>query len=776
MKNDTFVVNSQHEKVQALFENESYLFRELIRVSENAVALFNEDGDFIYLNQEAQILLGVQDGRRAVKVNLFDFIDDIDAAMKLLLNRQKVVFNTSFGFIPDTNPNTPNYYSVRISAIFNGDNITAYVGILSDITDYTETTSALRSKTSQLIRLNAYIQYILRKSDVSLWRLYGEANRTEDLTMELLLGKALLVKENNLKFKDLLAHFEEHTRIRYTSIIQRIIDSDDQGLIINDSFELQTPNGPLYLRHTFVPAIIDNHKEILCVVHNATVIMTQQKETERSNFKSQLLIGGGGLVPWEYNVRERRHKFDKRIESIGTVADINDFLSHVDKKHRPQMQSYYDKMDQGVDFTVEIDYTYFSPEKDEPIYFKTYFTPYIFDKNGKVAQYVGYTKNITETTLLIDALDTAKQNAEKADRLKSQFLANMSHEIRTPLNAIVGFSEMISYARSPEEMQKWQKHIYTNSDMLLMLINDILDLSKIESGNMKIVNENFDFSKFFNELAINHKSRLSSTKVNFIVSNDYSSLIINSDKGRIAQIINNYVTNAIKHTSEGYIKLGYELIDDNLKIYVEDTGKGISPENQKKLFARFEKLDDTTQGTGLGLAIIKAMVTLMNGTCGCVSSEGKGSLFWASIPVDVTIAKQIDSKSKQIEEPITNTESIPIKRAKILVAEDNESNFILLKSMLEGFDITHAYNGIQAIELLKVNTYDAIIMDIRMPELSGDDAITQIRLTGNSTPIIVATANAFDSDRQYALQIGANDFLCKPIRRTTLLNILSKYI
>lgn len=219
--------------------------------------------------------------------------------------------------------------------------------------------------------------------------------------------------------------------------------------------------------------------------------------------------------------------------------------------------------------------------------------------------------------------------AKESDKLKSAFLANMSHEIRTPLNAIVGFSTLLSETEEEEDKAEFSHIIQTNSDLLLRLIGDILDLSKVEAGMVDFKTERFDMVPYFNELSKSLKQRITNPDIQFFVDNPYSSCMINFDKGRMAQIITNYVTNAFKFTVSGYVTMGYSYVDGGIRIYVTDTGTGIPKEKQSKVFQRFEKLNEFAQGTGLGLSICKAITEARGGRVGFESVEGKGSTFWA---------------------------------------------------------------------------------------------------------------------------------------------------
>lgn len=245
---------------------------------------------------------------------------------------------------------------------------------------------------------------------------------------------------------------------------------------------------------------------------------------------------------------------------------------------------------------------------------------------------LGVVLNMSEMHKINSELIVAKEKAEQSDKLKSAFLANMSHEIRTPLNAIVGFSELLVGCENPEEKAECVSIINTNNELLLRLIGDILDLSKIESGLIELKYDRFDLKLVFEEVFTAFKQKMLNSKVQLIGDNPYAKCMVYLDKNRLIQVWTNFMTNAIKYTPSGHIKMGYRYQDEGIRIYVEDTGIGISKEKHDKVFERFEKLDTFAQGTGLGLSICKAITEVKHGHIGFESEEGKGSTFWAWFP------------------------------------------------------------------------------------------------------------------------------------------------
>ena len=391
--------------------------------------------------------------------------------------------------------------------------------------------------------------------------------------------------------------------------------------------------------------------------------------------------------------------------------------------------------------------------------------------------------DVTERERMIKELQSAKALAEQSDKLKSAFLANMSHEIRTPLNAIVGFSGLLADTISAEEKEEYLKIININNELLLKLISDILDLSKIEAGTVELKYEEFDFSGYFDDMAASMKQRINRPDVCLVANNPYPGCMVKLDKNRIAQIMTNYVTNAIKYTPAGIIEMGYELTDEGIRVYVKDSGIGIQDEKKDKVFHRFEKLDEFAQGTGLGLSICKAIAESMGGNVGFESQYGKGSHFWAVLPCRPEL-KNVKTRGdkkvqrKEIDRVVTTRTTVLAEadRKVILVAEDISSNFLLVSALLRKyFDLVNARNGSEAVEAVRNRHFDLVLMDMKMPVMDGLTATAEIRKFNTDLPIIALTAHAFDTDQQAALEAGCNEYLVKPIDKAKLIDVLKRY-
>ncbi len=390
-----------------------------------------------------------------------------------------------------------------------------------------------------------------------------------------------------------------------------------------------------------------------------------------------------------------------------------------------------------------------------------------FDPGRRSIVLFGLNVNISEMKQAEQRLLDAKLRAEESDRLKSAFLASMSHEIRTPLNAIVGFSELAIQTGDEKEKSEYIGIVNDNNDRLLQLVNDILDFSTIEAGILDIANEEIDANGLMEEMVDLFKSKLHpGVALSFVPP--LVNVSINSDKNRLGKVLSGMLSNAVKFTRRGHILVSYQVLGRMIEFSVQDTGIGMTAEQTERVFDLFVKFDDFTPGTGLGLSVCKSIVEVMQGEIGVESNPGSGSRFWFRIPAQ---ARTLGTGSNN------PAAFVPTGRPLVLVAEDAELNYLLISSVLqEQYDLLHARNGIQAVELHAKHHPDLVIMDIRMPLMDGLEATRRIRQTDAEVPIVALTAYALDTDRKAAFEAGCTGFLPKPIRagtvRTSILRLL----
>ena len=386
---------------------------------------------------------------------------------------------------------------------------------------------------------------------------------------------------------------------------------------------------------------------------------------------------------------------------------------------------------------------------------------------------------------MIEQLNIAKEQADRANNAKTEFLSSMSHEIRTPLNAIVGFSNTLNENPNlPGELKDEVHDILSASDTLLEIVNGVLDISKIEANKIEIVKEEYDIKKVFDELCKLTKTRIGNKPIEFVCKMDETiPRVLYGDSIRVKQVILNLLTNAAKYTDEGKITFTIDSAKkDNiirLIISVKDTGRGIKEESIGKLFNKFERLDEerntTIEGTGLGLAITKKLVDLMHGNIVVQSKYGKGSKFTVSLDQRI-----VDKPKLNLEDTAIIMEELDLSDKKILLVDDNKLNIKVACKLLEKYkaNITTLLSGEETIELLrKDNKYDIILLDDMMPKLSGTDTLKQIKEEKiYDGPIVVLTANALTGEKEKYLGLGFDDYLAKPIENIELNRVLKKYL
>jgi len=370
------------------------------------------------------------------------------------------------------------------------------------------------------------------------------------------------------------------------------------------------------------------------------------------------------------------------------------------------------------------------------------------------------------------------QEAEKANVAKSQFLANISHEIRTPMNAIIGFGEVLAEEPLAETQKGYVNLILDSAKRLLLLINDILDFSRIEAGRMTVEKTECDIQELVANIESLMRPEATAKNLEFdVVCEQNASLLIQSDKLKIHQCLINLVSNAIKFTEQGKVRLTVDAITQNdeqfIKFEVSDTGIGIPADKHEAIFEVFTQADGSMTrkygGTGLGLAVTRQLAKLLGGSIEFVSEAGKGSKFTLLIPADVVCTSRKTQKHNEMNEYNGRF------TGKVLVVEDSPANQLFVQNALErlGFSTIIVSDGQQAVDAAAIDKFDLFLMDMQLPTMTGFEAARQLRNNGITAPIIAMTAS---EDRNKCLQVGCNDFIAKPIDYSVLIQILCKYV
>ena len=531
-----------------------------------------------------------------------------------------------------------------------------------------------------------------------------------------------------------------------------------------------------------------NMIDIFCL--DSTELHKAQQKLSATNSKLAMALDVANIVPWKWDLKSKTILCDinRPIELSTDEQEVEDsqlsvpdsqYFSKIFKEDRERVKQAYRDLIEGRAEKVKEEYRIVNVQKNnlhKVEWVEAQAAVEARDEDGKPLTLVGSSLVITNRKKMEQELTTAKELAEESNRLKSAFLANMSHEIRTPLNAIVGFSGILASTEEEEEKQEYVSIIENNNTLLLQLISDILDLSKIEAGTLELNYSNIELNELMRELERGFLLRVKTDAVKLEFVEPAGPCMAYTEKNRLSQLMINLVTNAIKFTEKGSIRFGYEMRENELYFYVADTGCGIPKDKQQNIFGRFVKLNSFAQGTGLGLSICKTLMDHMGGRIGVESEEGKGSTFWFTLPYKPAVKEDKKQMSKDIQ-PV----SIERNKLTILVAEDNASNYKLFESILKyDYHLIHAWDGMEAVEMFRKHNPQIVLMDINMPVMDGYEATREIRKYSAKIPIIAVTAFAYASDEQKVMESGFDGYMPKPINakllKAQLVDIMQKRI
>ncbi len=569
--------------------------------------------------------------------------------------------------------------------------------------------------------------------------------------------------------QDLHAYLEFHKEIMSGNdiVTESIIRKKNEEKVISEFNNKRISIDGVYYMHTSARDISERKIAEIKLLKNQYYLSTSQEM--------------GKIGTWELDIRKNKLVWtDENYHifgiPIGTEMNYDLFINCIHPDDKKDVEKNWASRDKNK--SLDIEHRIIVNGKVKWIVEKARIE---FDAEGNPIKVIGFSQDITERKLAEMELVKAKEKAEESDRLKSAFLANMSHEIRTPMNGILGFADLLKEPLlSGEEQQKYIGVIEKSGERMLNIINDIINISKVESGQMEILNSWANINEQIEYIYSFFKPEVEKKGIKLLLKTTLPSqeAIIQTDREKNYAILTNLVKNAIKFTSNGTIEIGYERKDNYLEFFVKDTGTGIKKEQLDIVFERFiqgsESHARNYEGAGLGLAISKAYVEMMGGKIWVESEEGKGSKFNYTLPYIAKLEKKPIAENVCSNHP---DEKLKIG-AKILIAEDDNASEILIRKALGVIskEFLIAKTGSEAVEICRNNPdIDLIFMDIKMPKLSGYDAAKQIRQFNNEVIIIAQTAYGSAGSREKAIEAGCNDYISKPIKKPVLIELLNKH-
>ncbi len=568
----------------------------------------------------------------------------------------------------------------------------------------------------------------------------------------------------------------------------------------NEKFNVQNNNSDNNIEEISFNPILNKGRIIGVTVYSTNITDRINSERELSETKinlekeidekNNLLISFKSVIEnteneiysidKDYNLLIFNEKFQRRFKSFfqtdaSTNMDLKPFIKR--SKYLQSSVSFCERAFKGEKILYERQRDF----EGKLHWAEISITP-IKDINNEITSITLYSKDISSRKYNEIELLQAKETAEKATNIKSQFLATMSHEIRTPMNAVIGMAELLSYTKLTNEQLEYTNTIKSSGKLLLSIINDILDFSKIESNNIELEYLTFDLREFINEIfkffiqQLNEKNITISLNVKENVPK-----LLKLDTTRLRQVLVNLISNAIKFTEKGSIEVIVSRKERNenkniIQFEIKDSGIGLSEIQKENLFKPFSQADSSTTrkygGTGLGLAICKNLIEILGGNIYIESVEGQGTSFIFSV-ISLESNEVLNQKEVLLDLVDNN-----FKNLNILLAEDNQINQKIAKYMFEkiGHKIEIANNGLEALEMVKLNSYDLIFMDMQMPEMDGIECTRKIILLFKDKPKIIAmTANAMEEDKQRCLEAGMDDYITKPISIDILKQTIKKW-
>ncbi|MCX6221692.1 MAG: PAS domain S-box protein [Bacteroidia bacterium] len=746
-------------------------YRLLTELSPEMIFLIDEDGYILYVNSIAAASLKAKAtdviGKHLTDVYSYEVAQTHIAAIKqVFINKQKIKSEILEKF-----PLGEVWIDVSLSPLCNEkDEIIAVLGLSNDITARKATEEKLRKLF--LAVEQSPVSIVITDTNGSIEYVNPKFTEITGYSLEEAIGKNPRILKSGTKKSD-----------DYAQLWQTILS----GKIWSGEFNNIKKNGDHYWENATISPILNDKNEI------SHFLAIKEDITQRKLVEQDLQESKEFLKETQNIARLGTYSLDI-ASGIWTSSSILDEIFGIDLNYkktlqgwlsliRPEWQEiisgYFINTVIGTKAIFDKEYEIVR-NTDKAIRWVHGIGRLNLDDDGHLINMIGTVRDITERKEVEQELLKAKEQAEESDHLKSAFLANMSHEIRTPMNGILGFAELLKEPNlSGEEQQEYIKIIEKSGARMLNIINDIIDISKIEAGQMKVnmnesnINSQIDYIYTFFKPEVERKG------MKLIMRNSLpdNEVLIITDREKLFAILTNLVKNAIKYSEKGTIELGYEKKDEFLEFYVKDRGIGIKKERQTAIFERFVQVDvsdlKVRQGAGLGLTITKSYVEMLGGEIWVESEIGIGSTFYFTIP----IKKSEDKCFTECDNAVTDQRS-QIGNLKILIADDDNVSEMLISHMIRslGREIIKVTSGDEAVTACRINSdIDLVLMDIQLPILNGYEATRQIRQFNKDVVIIAQTAYALTGDRGNAIRIGCNDYITKPINIDELHAMISKH-
>ncbi len=759
---------TQFKKIEDELRKSNETFLNLFNNSVTAIYVQDRDGTFIDVNKAAVKLYGFKSKDELIGKTPAFVSDDTKNDLAEIKHYMDLAYNgtpQTFIFWGKRLDNTsfPKLITIEKGSYFGKDVFFAYA---IEITDLIEAREKLRENEEKYrtIFQTSPDAISINKLDTTFVEVNDTFLKTFNTTNEFIIGK------NPFEAGLLIPSGDRRNLI---NTLTRTGTAHNLELKIKNNNTAKTIETIISTRHIS----IGGEPHVLSIIKDITQLKEAEKAFREQDEHYRAIVENINDGLYIYDGNSLVFFNDQLSEIIGYTReemykkDVWEFF-HPDDRERIK-QNAYDRL-KGKDIPTSFPSRIIC--KDGSTKYGD-FTVRKIVYQGKPA-ILGVVRDITQRIKAEALIIEAKEKAEESSRLKTAFLNNMNHELRTPMNAIMGFSDLMDKAE-PDQKNQFAGIIRNSSKQLLQLLEDVMYLSRLQSEKLPVKNNYFSPGEVITDVARMVELSTQNDNVQVIPASqdEDKELIIYADEAKIRQILTNYASNAIKHTFEGTVEIGFFTEENEIEFYVKDTGLGIPEEEQLLIFEPFYRGKQSTnaaiRGTGLGLSIARQLSDLMGGKTGVSSDLGRGSYFYLNIPLR---KKKQSGKQKQIipeQKTFKGWENI-----KVIIAEDDPANYLFLEVLLKNKVkiLDHAWNGKDAVDMVKQNNYDIVFMDIKMPVMNGMEATKQIKEKFPKLPVIAQTAYSHPEERKKIMASGCDDFMAKPINKSDLYKIIEKYV